>query len=91
MRNAGGYAVETMPYGESTECDTFTCNHCQRVTFVRPRADPFELGGGCRICQGLICSKCVDRGTCTPWEKQMEIAESKFETDRMISRLVGRE
>ncbi len=90
MRNPGGYGIPVTPIGETTEIDNFTCNNCQLATFVPPMADPHPLGGGCRLCQGMICSKCVDKGACAPWEKQMEIAETKFETDRMISRLVGR-
>ena len=90
MRNPQGYACSVMPYGETKECDTFTCGHCQRVTFVPDGQSVYDLGGGCRRCNSLICSKCVDLGACTPWEKKMLVMERKFETDRMISRLVGR-
>ncbi len=90
MRNPGGHAQSFYPEGHTVECDTFTCNHCQRVTFVWPGMSAYDLGGGCRICNKLICSKCVDKGTCTPWEEQMEINARKFETDRIVSQIVGR-
>lgn len=90
MRNAQGYAISAAPEGRIKECDTYTCGHCQRVTFVHPGQSAYELGGGCKICNTLICSACVDKGTCTPWEEQMLEAERRFETDRMISRIVGR-
>ena len=90
MRNAQGYAVKFWDDGRVEECDTFTCNHCQKVTFVPPGASPYTLGGGCRICSGLICSQCVDLGTCAPWEQQMLEAERKHEANQMVSKLVGR-
>ena len=90
MRNPGGFAQSVYPEGAVVECDTFTCNHCQKVSFVWTGMDPYEIGGGCRICHGLICSKCVDKGTCTPWVEQMEINARKMENDRIVSRIVGR-
>lgn len=77
MRNPGGYFVSVGPDGNVTEYDSFTCGHCQKVIFVRPKCDPTELGGLCRQCMKMICPRCVEQGTCTPWEKQMEIAEAK--------------
>lgn len=90
MRNPQGYATKFWDTGEIEECDTFTCGHCQRVTFVPVGQSPYNLGGGCRICGSLICSKCVDKGTCTPWEEQMLKIERRHETDRMVSRIIGR-
>ena len=91
MRTAKNYAVLFEPYGKEHECDVFSCNHCQRQVFVPVGKSGWDLGGGCRICEQLICSKCVDLGTCRPWEEQMLKIERKYETNRMISRLVGRE
>ena len=59
------------------EVDTFTCNHCQFIVHVPPRADPSNVGGLCRQCMGLICPKCVARGNCTPWEQTMEKMEAR--------------
>jgi hypothetical protein len=58
------------------EADTFTCNHCQKITHIPVRADPADMGGLCGICAGLICPQCVGKG-CTPWEKAMEISEAR--------------
>lgn len=91
MRKAQNWSIETDGLGFTQECDSFTCYHCQRVVFVPPGQSAFNLGGGCRVCQQLICSKCVDLGTCRPWEEQMLKIEHKYETDKMISRLLGRE
>jgi hypothetical protein len=90
MRTAKNYSVAVEPYGKEHECDLFSCFHCQRQVFVPPGASAWEIGGGCRICNQLICSKCVEKGTCTPWEEQMLAIERKAEHDRMVSRLVGR-
>ena len=85
------YTVVSRPEGGVDECDTFTCGHCQRNVFVPVGQSAFDLGGGCHLCHNLICPRCVDLGTCRPWEEQMLTIERKYETNRMISRLVGRE
>jgi hypothetical protein len=77
MRRPGGYLSGVDPTGSTPpECDTFTCGHCQRITFVKPLCDPADMGGLCKVCMGLICSNCVGKD-CAPWEKQMEIAEAR--------------
>ena len=58
-------------------CDTFTCGHCQFLVHVPPKADPADMGGMCKCCMRLICGKCVDKGTCTPWEKAIEASEAR--------------
>lgn len=70
-----GYARADGPAG-TEEADTFTCNHCQRVVFVRPRCDPADAGGLCRQCDGLICPACIGK-VCDPWEKQMQRMEAR--------------
>lgn len=60
----------------TTELDSFGCKHCGRITHVRARQDPAELGGLCKICMGLICSQCVGNG-CDPFEKKLERWEAK--------------
>ena len=90
MRNPHGYATIVGDLARETptlveqgyrhteaEIDTFTCEHCNRVVHVPPRADPTVMGGYCRQCMGLICPKCVGKRTCRPWEKEMERRESR--------------
>ena len=89
MRKPQGYAISTSMDGVK-ECDTSTCGHCQKVTFVHAGQSAYDLGGGCRKCGALICSRCVDLGVCTPYEEVMLEVERKYESEKMISRLVGR-
>lgn len=74
MRNPQGYLVGV---GEGVEeFDTFTCNHCNRIVTVPHKGNPSDLGGHCRLCDALVCNRCVGKG-CTPWEKQMEKMEAR--------------
>lgn len=75
MRNPGGYSILTPAEGAVQECDTFTCKHCNRVTFVKPKMDPTELGGLCKMCMGLVCSHCAGK-PCDVFEKKLERAEA---------------
>ena len=84
MLKPGGYAVLSGPDG-TKEADTFTCAHCQHIVHVKPLADAADSGGLCKVCMGLICSTCVDVGTCTPWQVQWEKMEAR---DRFL-RSVG--
>lgn len=59
------------------EIDTFTCNHCCRVTHVKPLCDPADLGGLCKQCMSLVCLRCYAKGTCTPWEEKMLRMEAR--------------
>lgn len=58
------------------EWDTFTCNHCQHVVRYQKRADAYEMGGHCMVCDKMICPHCVGKG-CTPFEKAIEKAEAR--------------
>ena len=78
MRNPGGCLIISDPDAPTREVDTFTCQHCNRVRFVKAKQNPEEVGGLCKSCMGLICSTCVDAGTCTPWEKMMEKQEARY-------------
>ena len=80
MRRPQGYACITSPDGVR-ETDTFTCRHCQYITHVKAGAKAEDLGGLCKICMGLICSRCVGGG-CNPWEKQMEQQEASYHARR---------
>ena len=80
MRNPQGY--ETLfdvagGGGLLGEQDTFTCHHCQRIVSVPVKADPANIGGLCKICMNLICPKCVNIGSCTPWVESMRRMEAK--------------
>ncbi len=56
------------------ECDTFTCNHCQKIVHVPPMINGTEVGGFCMKCDSLVCNQCKAKQTCTPVEKQIEDA-----------------
>lgn len=86
MRKPQGYYVIVEPDKAATEGDTFTCFHCQRVVNVPPKADPSTMGGFCRVCMRLICGPCADKGSCTPWEKQMEAMEKRDRFRRSLER-----
>ena len=90
MRNPQGYAtivgdlslhaptvVEGGVRHIEAEIDTFTCGHCNCVKHVLPRMDAADMGGLCKQCMQIICPRCVDKQTCTPWEVKMEKAEAR--------------
>ena len=60
------------PWGNDKEVDTFSCQHCNKVVFVEPFCDPADMGGLCRVCNGLICEECVKECICDPHEKKLE-------------------
>jgi hypothetical protein len=76
VRNAGGYGILVDPDLGTVECDTFTCVHCQRVVEVKPKADPADMGGFCRLCDKPICPGCVGKA-CLPFERSIERAEAR--------------
>ncbi len=71
---AQGVATETSPEGVK-ECDTFTCGHCQRIVFVRPKQSASDMGGLCKVCMTLICPRCTGAGFCLPFMKKLEAEE----------------
>lgn len=71
MRRPGGYGVETTVEGRQNETDTFTCAHCNKVVFVKPKCDPADLGGFCTCCSKHVCKDCAGKG-CDPMEKKLE-------------------
>jgi hypothetical protein len=92
MRNAGGYAVIVSPEPQqvtfdhlrceqvgvgTTEADTFTCAHCNRIIHVRPRAAPDEFGSMCRNCMKMVCPDAACNKDCIPFMKRIEQAEKK--------------
>lgn len=56
--------------------DTTTCFHCNRITHIKSKMDPAEMGGMCKICMKLICKFCLDGG-CTPFEAKLEAMEKR--------------
>lgn len=77
MLRSGGYAFTFDIDGIRQEADTFTCYHCNKVVLVKPKCDPCDLGGMCRLCDKMICPSCVDLGRCDPFEKKLEQVEAK--------------
>lgn len=77
MRNPGGYAFTFDPGGIRQEADSFTCSHCNHVVMVKPKCDPNDLGGMCRLCMKMICPACVDIGSCDPFEKKLDRYEKE--------------
>lgn len=59
------------------EVDTFTCGHCCKITKVKPKCDPADLGGLCRTCMRLICDRCVNSMRCDPLEVKLERIERR--------------
>lgn len=74
MRKPGGYGLLCQPGSPNVEQDTYTCSHCNKVVFVKPKERPEDLGGLCKVCMGLICPHCVGKG-CDPLEKKIERME----------------
>lgn len=74
-----GYAVQTDRFTGKVlaECDTYTCNHCQRVIHV-PSTERFEARADfCHHCSKVICAKCADA-----WDKRTFIQKVEQEEDR---------
>jgi hypothetical protein len=77
MRRPGGEVHVSDPEGPDTRFDTFTCNHCNTVVFVKPMQDPSELGGFCRMCMRHICGPCTAHAGCIPFEKKLDAMERR--------------
>lgn len=101
MPKPQGYAFESFePIGNLTtilrdggikapikgrEWDTFTCNHCQRVVRYRKRAEAYEMGGHCMVCDKMICAECVGKG-CKPFEEKIRAQETRAALRREYDR-----
>src|SRR5262245_24511187 len=72
MRRSQGYSIITEPDKPTIEQDTFTCSHCNRVTFLKPRQEPEHR---CNVCVGYICEGRANR-PCLPLEEQLRMMES---------------
>jgi len=89
MRKPGGYLIVNDPSLRAKEADTFTCGHCVRIVRVKPKADAADFGGLCKCCMKLICSRCVNIGTCYPIEKAIEDHEKQEQGRRHLRRMMG--
>lgn len=82
MRKPGGWSFITDgDTGRVSENETFSCKHCNRVVQVQARTDPADVGGLCRICNGLICPQCVGKG-CDPLEEKLRRWEASYDARR---------
>ncbi len=94
MRKPGGYATWTGPEG-LTERDTFTCNHCNGVVFVKPNCPVTEAPDMCRMCMRMVCARCADAqargGGCVPFERQCEQIEARdrFHRQSVLGQTTG--
>jgi hypothetical protein len=84
-----GFATIVDPGHATQEYDTVQCAHCQRIIFTKPLTlstvylipTPIpghyheEPGAGCSICHAPVCLPCHDRGTCMPFEQQLDLYE----------------
>ena len=87
MRNPGGYAFIFDPgvdvFNGIREYDTFSCVHCNKVVFVKPRCDPADAGGFCTCCGDHICKDCVGK-PCDHLQKKL----ARMETRRNIYEVI---
>ncbi len=79
MRKANGYgvAVDRFSGKVAAEHDFVQCGHCGRHDIVKPKQDPNELGGFCRMCMKHICPDCVRYDRCFPFERSLEVRERR--------------
>lgn len=91
---AQGHSHKDIAYGDvlmapTIERDTFTCGHCQFIQHVHPKDRPEDVGGLCKVCDSLICPKCLTRFAkhgCEPFLKKLEIIEHR---ERMLLSYLG--
>ena len=83
LRRIGGYAslTDRTTGNVIAEANTFCCGHCGFHTHVKAKADPYELGGLCRVCDSLICARCVGR-PCVTMEARLEAEEASYHARR---------
>jgi hypothetical protein len=96
MRSAGGYSVITEPGKRDVEHDTFSCAHCNAITFTQPGwGKPLQVAvvrvdgsimmkdaGFCRKCYRHICPRCENKFECTPVEKRLDDEEREWKRSR---------
>ena len=89
MRQPHGYLIITDPARPTYEADTVTCGHCNRIVvtqagtgatvYLLPHGAGWRevAGAFCRLCMRPVCLACHARGTCDPWERQVEQIERR--------------
>lgn len=91
MLRAEGYSIITSPGERAKEHDTFTCAHCNFITFTKPGiGQPLQVvviqndqsivmkdAGFCRSCFRHICPKCEKLRECTPLMAKIEAEEAE--------------
>lgn len=77
MRNAQGYGITKEPGKADVEEDSFTCSHCNFVVFVKPKQDPAEMGGFCKLCMKHTCASPKCLSSCDVFEKKLLRMESR--------------
>lgn len=89
MLNPGGYSIITEPGERAKETDTYSCAHCNAITFTKPGfGRPLQVAvikkdlsvemvdaPFCRNCYRHICPRCT-KFECVPLEKKIEIEEA---------------
>lgn len=77
MRKALGHLIGSGPDGIQ-ECDTHTCNHCNRVFEIKP----YESPSICRVCMSPICNSTFCHSGCRPYEREVERIERAARTEQ---------
>lgn len=72
MLRPNGFTIVTTLEGKTQEGETFQCKHCGAHTHIKAFQRPEDIGGHCRICDGLICPRCAATGLCDPMERKLE-------------------
>lgn len=75
MRNPHGYGIIVEPGVATVEFDTVQCAHCNRIQHMTPQQSASDMGGWCFRCAQCVCGPCADKGTCTPFEKKLDMYE----------------
>lgn len=66
--------VVISPFGQH-EMKSFTCNHCNRVTFVDSGVDPTDtIAWKCTCCSKLVCKNCASK-PCVPLQDKLDFYE----------------
>lgn len=79
------------------ERDYVQCNHCNAHVPTKPGTASTvylihhrdgrtteEPGAFCRVCMSPVCLTCHAKGTCTPFEKQLELWEARDRLRRAV-------
>lgn len=73
---AQGYATLYDPDKGLKECDTHTCNHCNKIIHLPTNKHIEEVGDFCRACMRVICDRCAGH-PCIPFLRKLEIWEAR--------------